>query len=464
VNALSAATAAPQALSDGDAEATPFASEAAGRRVATASEYGIVAGVEPDDLYANGKLAVYPEVLVHGYATVGVRDGRLVLRAGGYVGLIPINDGLEIDVRPRVAVDKLERLLRVSGRAPIAFRPYLRPYDVDAEPAPSLLDMLTDALLAAVDDIGANGLHREYRTRIEDTSFPRGRILIGPTIQRHAARGAEHRAVASWFDHTADTGPNRCLKYALWFVARKYMGMRPPPPGVRRMLGRLNRAYRLYDGAVLDLRRQFMDDPLVRDPGRLPSVRSYYRPGLLIAAAIIHDRGVSLGGRGDDILMASLLVNMEEVFEAYIRAVLVEQLGRLRRDLLVLDGNRGRPGGAKKWLFDAPPSTDATPDIAVRLVTSVAGRSDHPVIVECKYKPSPTPDRDDLNQTITYGASYSSPSVIVCHPGTPTNRSGLSRLGTIGGMTVFDYAFDLAAGSLDAEEAAFGLAVARLLP
>jgi hypothetical protein len=82
-----------------------------------------------------------------------------------------------------------------------------------------------------------------------------------------------------------------------------------------------------------------------------------------------------------------------------------------------------------------------------------------------KYKPAgDVPSRDDLNQTIAYAASYRCDRVIVAQPRSHDSGplSGLRILGTIGGLTVYQYVFDLAASDLPEEEIRFTNEVATL--
>jgi 5-methylcytosine-specific restriction enzyme subunit McrC len=234
-----------------------------------------------------------------------------------------------------------------------------------AEPIPSLLDLLTIALLEAMPAIELGGVYREYLHREEETSFPRGRILLGQTLRRCEARGGAPRAVVSWYERSADNGPNQLLKYAIWYLAQRLSSLRQPRAGVRRLLARLNDAFNLFAGVSLDRGRSFLSHPLVVNPQRMPSTRAYYRPAMQLALAIVRDRGIQVEGRGEDITIESLLLNLEDVFEAFLRNVLREGF-RGRTGITVLDGNKGNPEGGKKLLFDAAPSEDATPDIVVR--------------------------------------------------------------------------------------------------
>src|SRR5689334_13106941 len=91
------------------------------RLVLTVNEYEPLA-VDYDELVVGGRLQIYDEVVGKGYFSVYARKDQLIFQAGNYVGLIPINERIAIDVRPRVPIRSLERLLRIAGAQPIVIR------------------------------------------------------------------------------------------------------------------------------------------------------------------------------------------------------------------------------------------------------------------------------------------------------------------------------------------------------
>jgi 5-methylcytosine-specific restriction enzyme subunit McrC len=110
----------------------------------------------------------------------------------------------------------------------------------------------------------------------------------------------------------------------------------------------------------------------------------------------------------------------------------------------VRDGNTD----GKKPLFDDRSDPPAQPDIVVSSTST--GKT---VIAEVKYKEKP--NRDDYNQAITYALSYHTDRVILVHQNRQGATAGLRRIGTIGGIALDAYAFDLSHANLDAEENAF---------
>ena len=407
------------------------------------------------ELLVNGNLQIYPEIAGREYFRILLRRDSLVFQAGAFIGLIPINDRVAIDVRPRVPITNLEHMLHVTEQPLSEIEHHTRSYETDYRSLPSLLYVYTRYLTKLVKLIEARGLFREYKNAPAETSCPRGRILVTRTLTRHRSRGEEHKVSASWFEQSLDNAINRCIKYALWYLAQRYLGIKRTG-AVRGQLRKLNQAYQVFRGVSLDLSRQFLQDRLVKDPADLPDIRYYYRQAVRLASAIMRDSGIVFNGRRDDVLMSSLVLKMEDIFETYLRTVLTREIEVRAAHLAVLDGNKEGAGGARKLLYDQEPSPLASPDIVVVGSGGKGAAIIRPVVLEIKYKRIPkSPDRDALNQAISYGASYRSNHVILVHPRLENCDHGLASLGSIGHMKLSKYAYDLAAMPIGAEERLF---------
>ncbi len=431
------------------------------RRVYFAEEHATIP-VPITELMVGSRLELYPEVTSRGYFRVGLNGTDLVFQAGGFVGVIPVNDRVTIEVNPRVPIDNLERLIAISEGRPVSLAPHLRHYSPSAVQVPALLDLLTEAFLDCVWRIREFGLHREYQRVEPDTSFPRGRIQVGNTLRRHISHGVRHKVAASWFEQTVDTAPNRCLKYTLWYLAGRYREMQARK-GMARLLTELNRAYALFDGVELDASRRFLADPLVANPSALPLTRSYYLDALQLALTIIEQRGVILRGHGQTVRMASWIVDLASIFEDYLRVVLRNGLRSLSPTIRVLNGNLAPPAGGSKFLFDDQSSNVATPDIVVRQQLEAEGEVRFPLIIEVKYKKVKSPEREDLEQTIVYVASYRAPIGLIAIPCVGGAKPGISQIGRIGDQSFYQYAVDLAALEPEEEEARFVSSIKQLL-
>lgn len=424
--------------------------------------------IPAEALMVDGQLDLYDEVVKTDYFRASFRGRDFQVQAGGCVGIIPLNDRVALDVRPRVPIDNLERLVSLAEHRPHSLKPHQRSYDFHAETAPALLDIMTDALTEGIELIIAQGLLRRYEEQSEATVFPRGRFDIDRTL-RLRAQGTNHRVHAAWFEQTQDVAANRCLKYALHFLLRQYRNLRGAG-GARQKVARLGRCYRAFGSVALESDKRFLRAASVRDPRALPANRAYYADALSLAVGLIENRGVDFGSEGRAFSLDSLLIRMDVVFEDYLRETLTLQLADLNSEVAVLDGNKpvGQAQGAKKRYFDESPdyprSEWATPDmmIAKKERGKKATDSQYLVAMDVKYKPKAKPDRDDLNQIVSYAVSYGVSTGVLVMPCVEGESSGLTLLGRMGALEIYRYAFDLSASDLQTQEKLFAQQMAAL--
>lgn len=424
--------------------------EPVARTVYRVREYGMV-DLALADLLTDGEWDVDSRATGR-YFTFQLKKDQLRLQAGGYIGFIPINDRIAVDVIPRCPITNLARLLRVGGFAPQAIETYARDYGADTSELPNLRDLYARSLLDEIRYIEAYGRLREYRQRVERTQAPRGRLVLGAPETQIAAAGWSPTVRAAWYERTADTAANRCLKMAIWLLGRADARSENLTASRRRLVVGLNNAYALFEDAELDGHLGFLSDPIVVGTVALPTTRSYYRNALDIARLVVRSAALAFDRPGADVQMPSIVIRMDDVFETYVRNVLQDGT-RAQPSMTCLDGNKE---GAKNF-FDTLPSVPANPDIVVRTAGSTA------VVLDVKYKPAEKdPDRTDLNQVIAYGMSYRAPAVVIVQPrASGSGRNHLVHLGDIENLRIYQYVLDLQA-NLEREEAEMVTAIAGL--
>lgn len=424
--------------------------------------------VPSDLLMTGGQLDVNPAIVKQDLFAVRFGASELQIQARGFVGLIPINDRLTLEVAPRFPASNLTRLVEVSGVPPKALADVMRTYRRARTMFPSLIGLYAEALLQSVTEVTTSGLLREYEWREEVSSNPRGRILVGKSIQATIARGVHNKLAFGWYQRTTDIAANRCLLYAAHRLAQynRRAGKDGRTGEFRRVARQLNRCIQLLPGVTLDASANFLRDPLVTGRVALPSLRRYYRPAIDLALAIIGGEAVDIESQEGNVRLPSLLLEMSRIFEAYLRNVLGQVCVDEGWDARVLNGNLGAPtGAAKPNLLDDGVAIKATPDIV--LATGPVRSPTYRGVIEVKYKPAKnqTPDRADLDQTLAYGVSYRAESVVVVQPRLPQQVAGWRHLGTLQGMNVAIYLFDLGAEDLAAQELQFAHAVrSTMLP
>jgi 5-methylcytosine-specific restriction enzyme subunit McrC len=304
-------------------------------------------------------------------------------------------------------------------------------------------------------------LYKNYVQVNSFSSFPKGRILMSETVEKFASKGIQHQIVISRFQQIIDNPINRCLKYAVWYISQRYKSTQSVA-GSRKILQELNRVYQLLASVKLDYSQSFLKDPLVQEPHKLPSIRSYYLPGIALAKAIILGQGIEIGVSGNEVVLASLIWNLEASFESYLRAILKNLLKGT--PFFVIDSSSSTKSGAKP-LFDTGEPTYlrsgkfVTPDITIASMEE--GSQKYVTLIEVKYKDI-SDIKDEINQVLTYAISYRCPNVVLAHPKIGDQATGLLLGGKIDNITLYHYVFDLAADDLDKEEKKFADAMQDL--
>jgi len=402
-----------------------------------------------DSVFRENRLLIHPEIEGRGYFSVSFRGQELLLTAGPYIGLIPINDSITIDVRPKLPVSNLARVIDVAHESLASLESFTRLYDESAEAAVSVLEFLAKQLLLSFEEVERRGLLKTYLTRLENSSHPRGRIHVNRTIKVDLSRQIRHRVVHGYFAQSIDCPENRLIKRALWLLAERFRRL----PSRNRLLMRdLNAKLRLFDSIPLDPSSEVLAHvtTLLRQ-NKLPAARRYYAIPLKISLTIAAGRTVSLTTKGDHLALSSFVLNFEEIFEAYIRQALRQEMSRTSPSFRVRDGNHE----ARRRLFDEVRDPPAQPDIVVD-----DGNRAVRLVVEVKYKDRF--DRSDINQAITYACVYRTHAVMLVHQAGPGTGSSCRKIGTIEDKVLYGYAFDLASSNLPAEERALAASVRDL--
>lgn len=439
-------------------------------------EYGPIEIEASKILGADGRLALADNA-VGRYVRADFKDHRLRLSAMGVTGLIPLTDRVMIQVHPRFPLQNLTHMVTACGYTPTMLSA-LRDYSPSDYWADWLLDVLADALLASVDIIRQQGLLRIYVQRNDASAFPHGRVNLTATAARIASRGINHRADYSWFERTTDNAPNRLLKAAFLRLHARYL-YAPKRQGVRTRMSRIAEAIRLFHEVGPDRHLRSLNDAQVRGAKHLPTPRGYYRPALGLAVAILTGRGISLDpsvaarartvgapftadpGISTDVILPTLLVKTEDLFEEFVRLSLQKSFSG-ERGIAILDGNKsdgrvplyvphtaadlvGLP--AHQVVTAEGQEPNAEPDIVFR-----GPDGSHPLVADVKYtNVENLANRSEVEQVVLYGIRYKSPIVMTIHPKRDGASRGLHVAGRIGPLLITQYRVDLGGSDLDAE-------------
>lgn len=388
--------------------------------------------------------------------------GTLRLQATSYVGVIPINDRVILRVKPRVPLGDLTRMVIETGHGVLALSA-LRSYAGRGNTNDWVMDLYVVALLDHVDRLLDQGLLREYERFEDEGHFPHGRLEIGATIQRFAARGIPNKATFSWHARIVDTPANRCIKAAMEVVhAHLAKTKTQPRKGDRGNLARLAGQFHAFEEVMQDPDFRFLDDPQVLGLTPLPDPRAYYRPVLDLSVLILRGVGIAFDLSGDDVQLGSMLINTNDLFEKFVRVSLTKHAVKSGWPVDVLDGNTE----GKVDLYDVPSELPAPfgeslpaaasrdpgkaqPDVVLRSPDGVV-----PLIAEIKNtvtSDGALPDRSHVEQAVTYALRYGLDRTLLIHPWS-SGKKGLVYVGRVRSIDVFDYRLDLS--SKDGTDAA----------
>lgn len=398
------------------------------------------------EVMLNGNLTIYKEVEDLGLLFLRFQRQKVIVSAGGYIGLIPLTPSISIEVIPKLPVRNLARVLDVARSSLRSLQSTDRAYKVEIGSSISILEFLVVNLVDAVSNFEIYGLHKEYQSKHTVGSHPSGRIDISESLQKFWSRGQRHLVGAARFEQTSNNSINRVVKAGLRFALER---LNPESLESRQLVKRVNNAYGRMPTLVDELGAHDIQSTkaLLARKG-LPLQRDYYYRALEISLLILEGNGIALQRAGSDITLRSFIVNFDDLFETYIRRVL--QL-RSTKEVRVLDGNHE----GKRPLFQDKKNPPAQPDIVVR--SSFDGSC---IVADVKYKDAPK--RDDINQAVAYAVCYSTKRTLIIHQVKPGALLGLSHLGTVGNISVDVYAFNLDSDQLHRDEDDLAKAVLAL--
>jgi hypothetical protein len=150
--------------------------------------------------------------------------------------------------------------------------------------------------------------------------------------------------------------------------------------------------------------------------------------------------------------LLSFILNLEDVFEKYVRNVLSQWAKTKHSEVKVRDGNKGK----RNYLFHDSRVFDIYPDIYL-----TAG-AERPLVADVKYKPKI--DEHHTYLVLSHSLSMGAKKAVIIVPAFQGGDSGLIRRGQVcdaDGIEVFEYHMKLD-GDLESEESAMGKAIIEL--
>lgn len=409
--------------------------------VVDCEEFGVI-GIGIDRLLVDGEIALDSRIMERGYLNFSLVKGQVVFRADRHVGLIPLNDGLAIRVKPRATIANIAHMIVKSGVAPVAIPDFSRGYLPKFEGGENVEKIYCEPLVNGAERVIAGGLMKSY-VEVADPPPWRGRLLVSETIKRHRAKNVRYKSEFDFRTLSYGGPENIALKHALrmgraWLLANDRKN---------KLIPRMDRAL-LGLQSVPDFEGRL--GPLLQDVARsassLPSHYAYYRDPLWTAYLLLQSRVPDMTADGF-VTLDSLIVDLSKVFEAYIRQVLIDRAPA--RGWRIVNGE-----DVVYPFFSDGDEFRVKPDMLFFSDGKPIG------ILDAKYKLDPK--EGDRYEVLSFmealGVAHGG---FVC-PQRPDAASRYMGL-TTGGKTLSNLRFDLAATDLDAEADRLAANVAKLV-
>ena len=307
-----------------------------------------------------------------------------ILRPSSRIGVLALGD-LAIVVRPKIPIDRV--MFMISYVLDIGdWRQDDAPLAEDADLLEAIIPAFTHHTRQAI----RRGLLQGYRSEEDALHTVRGRIRFGDQIRRRF--DIPLPIEISFDDFTEDIEENRLLKTALHLLGR--LPIRSP--GARRSVRTLRPAFTAVElgsyrrGAV----REIAYNRLNR----------HYRPAVELARLIIESSSLEL--RHGEVTGAAFMIDMNAVFERFLRAALRDELGLPQRQWPEGERERG-------LTLDEAETISLVPDLMWR-----SGRTGAPVFVgDAKYKRivSARWPNADIYQMLAYCTASDLPSGLLVY-------------------------------------------------
>lgn len=393
-----------------------------------------------------GKLNIFPSV--KNYFSVDYKPGsqKLSLVAGGFIGLIPINDNLAIDIKSKFPISNLTHIVAIAEDNFNTLSFFSRKYKESNDFKPIILEFMAECLSNELQSLDSEGMLKSYLLKTEDTTKIRGKLNINSSIKSLWSHGNFNKASVSYHEFTPDNIFNRLIKLTLKYCIDELLKINSKKASLKNQLIQY---YSTFESVSLVPRSNVLDEVLsFIKADKIPTLRNYYVNICEICRLILNQQGISFKELGDedDQNLSSFTLDMALIFEKYLLKSIRNNRHLLLDETLILDGNKE----GRKPLYNQPSaaSSDAKPDIILKK------NDKYQLIIDAKYKAKTK--EIDRYQIITHALSYNAKIAILVLPKNEHYQGEkLVNLGTIGqefGITLYEYYFDLSSTDLNSEE------------
>lgn len=307
--------------------------------------------------------------------------GRWELTAQGWVGHIPLAPGLTLELRPKVSLGNLFRMLEYAYDL-ASFR--LLEGQIESQTLADLFERLANILALRVLKRARRGLYRAYVPQAETLSTLRGRL----DLSQAGRRPGRVSLPCHFEEHTPDVEENQILAWTLFRIARSAGCTERVRPTVRR-------AYRSLQGqaTLIPLSAEVCANRLY------DRLNQDYQPLHALCRFFLEQTGPS-HERGER-AMLPFLVDMARLYEKFVAAWLQ---AHLPAGLSLKVQEKVNLGQNQRLHFEIDLVLYDTATGAVRAV------------LDTKYKTPPFPASADIQQMISYAHLKGCREAILIYP------------------------------------------------
>ena len=392
----------------------------------------------------DGGFIFVPEVKEKGYFDIDYRKNELVIVAGNYIGQVPLTEKVVIHVRPKVPIKNLARIIGIASQPIRCLDFFRRKYRLDGIASATLIEAMARSLLASLRELDSEGLYREYVATHDVLASPRGRINVNEYVQRYLPKASRTTLPCTYYSLVPDTAFNRLIKRAIHELASILLS-HPVPDKIA--LRELQYFFDKFESVPLDF-SHILEHEVRRILAikHVPALRHYYLDILDVCFIILQGSGVELVETSGRASLHSLVVNLEDAFEQYVRTILSGSSELQSSGIDVLDGNNE----GISTLFHDNNRYAAKPDLVVKRLSAVS------LLGDVKYKTKLT--EADRYQLIAHSLSYGATTAFFVTPANNSAEVGPIYVGSIGtkdSIRVYHYRINLDASDLTLEENKF---------
>lgn len=310
------------------------------------------------------------------------REGRAVLRATQYVGILSLPDGPTLQIRPKAGQTSLFKLLQYAQ----GVRSETIERETPIAAGRTFIEALAALFEAELDSVIRQGLHRDYRRVDQVEKQLRGRLDVQKQIQRQGVTPTQFEC--SYDELTYDTVPNQAALFAATLLTRFVRDQT-----LERSLQR--HCHRLRQQVTLKTVR-----PVELDGIELTRLNDHYSDLIRLTKLIlrsIYVREFTSGGQSS----FALLIDMNQIFEKAVERAMGEVIDPYD------DWTVSVQTKTRNLVSDGKHSISIQPDILVR------DEDRNPILVgDAKWKLG-RPPNSDFYQIVSYQFAHDVPGVLI---------------------------------------------------